>query len=244
MLTPIELDDGTAYLMMLNPTGGLVGGDSLVTHAALEADTRVCLTTPSATRVYRTLGEPAVQETHIQVGEDASLEFLPEHVIPQRDSSLRQLLRVDMGLRSRGIFWDALAAGRVAHGERWNFREVDSRVEISLCGQTVYLPTAPGSARKISTPDDWVSTDGFNYMATLIVVADESDSWQEIVMIMAAELNNVPEVSGGASALAYGGCVVKLLARSASDLLQAQMMLWKRARQAVFGLTPIELRKY
>jgi urease accessory protein UreH len=37
-----------------------------------------------------------------------------------------------MGRGSRGIFGDALAAGRIAHGERWNFHEVDSHIEIAL----------------------------------------------------------------------------------------------------------------
>ena len=122
-LTPLTLADGTAYLMLLNPTGGLVGGDLLTTQIVQEAGTHVCLTTPSATRVYRTAEKPAVQETVIQLGEGASLEYLPDHVIPHRDSALHQSLRVEMGRGSRAIFWDALAAGRVAHGERWNFTE-------------------------------------------------------------------------------------------------------------------------
>jgi hypothetical protein len=62
-LTPVELADGTAYLMLLNPTGGIVGSDFLFTQIIQEPHTRVCLTTPSATRVYRTPGQPAVQET-------------------------------------------------------------------------------------------------------------------------------------------------------------------------------------
>ena len=48
----------------------------------------------------------------------------------------------------------------------------------------------------------------------------------------------MPQVYGGASALASGGCVVKLLARSASDLMRAQTALWGRARQIVFGSPP------
>src|ERR1700733_14760644 len=68
-LTPVELADGTACLMLLNPTGGLVGGDFLCAQIIQEPDPRVCLTTPSATRVYRTLDQAAVQETSIQLGE-------------------------------------------------------------------------------------------------------------------------------------------------------------------------------
>src|SRR6202051_4265479 len=95
-LTPLTLADGAAYLMMLNPTGGVLGGDHLVTEIEQEAETHVCLTTPSATRIYRTLEKPAILETVIRVGEGATLEYFPDHVIPHEGSALRQSLRVEM----------------------------------------------------------------------------------------------------------------------------------------------------
>ena len=242
-LTPAELEDGTAYLMLLNPTGGLVGGDFLLTDISQEADTHVCLTTPSATRVYRTLNQPTVQETRIQIGKGALLEYLPDHVIPYRDSKLQQSLHVDMSRGSRAIFWDALAAGRVSCGERWNFHEVDSRMEIFLRGGAVFLNRtrirpAELDARRLGLAEE------FNYLATLAVVADDFDGWRETLAAMNAGLENMPQIYGGASALASGGCVVKLLARSASDLMSAQTALWGRARQIVFGSPAINLRKY
>ena len=46
--------------MLLNPTGGVLGGDHLVTEIIQEAGRTFALTTPSATRVYRTSQQPAV----------------------------------------------------------------------------------------------------------------------------------------------------------------------------------------
>ena len=212
-LTSGELADGTAYLMLLNPTGGLVGGDCLSTQIVLEAGTRVCLTTPSATRVYRTRDQPAVQDTVIQVREGASFEFLPDHVIPHRDSRLQQSLRVEMGRGSRAIFWDALAAGRVAHGERWNFHEVDSKTSIYVCGWPIFLNRTkirPADA----DPKRLGFAEEFNYLATLAIVADQPNNVKEMVKAMDAVLQNMPQVYGGVSALASGGCVVKLLTRT------------------------------
>jgi urease accessory protein len=242
-LTPIELADGTACLLLLNPTGGLVGGDFLLTQIIQEAGTRVCLTTPSATRVYRARAEAAVQETEIQVGEGATLEYFPDHVIPYRDSKLRQSLRAEMGRGSRAIFWDALAAGRVAHGERWDFDEVDSRMEIFLCGQPVFLNRTRICPAGLD-PERLGFAEGFSYLATLVIVADEWDGWKETVAAMDAEIRKMPQIHGGASALASGGCVVKLLAGSASGLMDAQAALWARARQIVLGSPAIDLRKY
>jgi urease accessory protein len=242
-LAPSELSDGTAYLMLLNPTGGVVGGDFLFTQITQEPGTRVCLTTPSATRVYRTLDRPAIQETMIAVGEDASLEYLPDHVIPHSGSRFYQSLRVEMEPGSRGIFWDALAAGRVARGERWEFHEVDSRLEIYLRGRPVFLNRAR-IRPAIFDPRQLGITDGFDYLATLLVVADKVKDWSDIVAAMNAELAGLPEVRAGVSALATGGCAVKLLAHTASDMTRAQATLWKCARRAILGSDLVDLRKY
>ncbi len=148
-----------------------------------------------------------------------------------------------MEIGSCGIFWDALAAGRVARGERWEFHEVDSRLEIYLRGRPVFLNRAR-IRPAISDPRQLGITEGLDYLATLIVVADKVKDWSDIVAVMNAELAGLPEVRAGVSALAIGGCAVKLLARTASDMTRAQATLWKCARQAVLGSDLVDLRKY
>src|ERR1700733_2901557 len=118
-LTPLTLADGASYLMLLNPTGGVLGGDHLTTEITLEAGTHVCLTTPSATRIYRTADKPAILETVIRLDQGATLEYFPDHVIPHVGSALRQSLRIELLRGSRAIILDSMASGRVAHGERW-----------------------------------------------------------------------------------------------------------------------------
>src|SRR6266849_10301803 len=100
-LTPLTLADGASYLMLLNPTGGVLGGDHLITEIALEAGTHVCLTTPSSTRIYRTAEMPAVLETVIQLGEGATLEYFPDHLIPHTGAALHQSLHIEMARGGR-----------------------------------------------------------------------------------------------------------------------------------------------
>src|SRR5262245_28212945 len=57
VLAPMALDDAALVVSVLNPTGGLVGGDRLVVDVRLGPGAHACLTTPSATKVYRTTGE-------------------------------------------------------------------------------------------------------------------------------------------------------------------------------------------
>ena len=229
--------------MLLNPTGGVLGGDRLVTEVVQEAGTHVCLTTPSATRIYRTNERPAILETVIRLEEGATLEYFPDHVIPHAGSALRQTLRVEMARGSRAMILDSMAAGRVAHGERWKFTEMDSLTEVFASGRPAYINRSrivPAANR----PDRQGWAEEFDYLSSLGLFADGFTRWAEVSAAMNAELEKVPEVRGAAGLLARGGCVVRFLARSAPDMTLANKKLWDAARGLLAGLSPFDHRKY
>jgi urease accessory protein len=242
-LTPLTLADGASYLMLLNPTGGVLGGDHLITDIVQEADTHVCLTTPSATRIYRTSEKPAILETVIHLGESATLEYFPDHVIPHAGSALRQSLRIEMGRSSRAIFLDSMASGRVAHGERWNFTELDSRTEIYASGRPGYINRTkiiPATNR----PDRLGWMEEFDYLSCLGMFAVGFTRWPQVAAAINEELRDLPDVCGAASLVSQGGCVVRFLARSASHLTMANRTLWDAARELLLHLPPLDHRKY
>jgi urease accessory protein len=243
VLAPTRLGDGTLYLMLLNPTGGLVGGDHLLTRIVQGSGTAVCITTPSATRVYRTASYPATHQTLIRVDEEASLEYLPDHVIPHAGSELRQSLRVEMARESRAIIWDALAAGRVARGERWDFRSLDSHTEILLCGRPLFINRTRINP-VYQRPEQLGLMEGFSYVASLAVLADGFRGWETLIASIDTQLERMPQVRSGVTLLASGGCLVRLFTHSAADLTLAQARLWAQARELVLGLAPFDLRKY
>src|SRR3990172_2959566 len=59
VLAPVALEDPAAVVWMLNPTGGLLGGDRLAIDVDAAPRAHAVLTTPSASRVYRAPGGPA-----------------------------------------------------------------------------------------------------------------------------------------------------------------------------------------
>src|SRR6185436_430498 len=73
VMAPLALDDPASVVSILNPTGGLVGGDRLAIDVIVGDGAHACLTTPSATRVYRTAGAMAEQQVRLSVGPGATL---------------------------------------------------------------------------------------------------------------------------------------------------------------------------
>ena len=251
--TATQMEDGSAYLLLLNPTGGILGGDRLLSRIVLDPDTHACLSTPSATRVYRSLGEPSVQETWIEVGAGATLEFLPDHVIPHAESRFRQRLSVELGRGSRAILFDAFAAGRLAHGEAWAFREFDSETRVFCNGAPRYLSRvkitpsrdAPdGIAPSGLSPRSLGIAEGFGYVASLVALSDGIANWQPVCDALRSTLATMPRIRAGASQLGGGGCVARFLTATAGDLVSATSALWAAARRSLLALPPFDLRKY
>ena len=130
---PIYLDEsGSAYTLLVNPSGGLVGGDRLAVRMALGAESHVLVSAPSANRVYRSVSETSAQIVDITVGPRAILEWLPEPTIPFAGSRFRQEIGVKLEPGATLLLWDAIAAGRIARGERWKFTTLENEIKITL----------------------------------------------------------------------------------------------------------------
>jgi len=242
-LEPVDLDgSGDATLMLLNPTGGLLAGDVLDTAVALGRGSRVCLTTLAATRVYRSPGLPAVQRFRALVGEEAVLEYLPDHLIPSPGARLRQTTDVLLASTATLLLIDAWAVGRAARGEAWGFSALDSELSVhDGCGLLLKERCLLDHARR----DGLGFTEGFPYVATFAALAPARGGWGERARALSARFESTP---GGArcavTALGRGGLVARLLAPSAPALYGCVEALWTVCRFELLGRGPLSLRKF
>jgi urease accessory protein len=72
---------GIAHAVLVHPPGGLVGGDRLDIHIDVQAGAHLLVTTPAATRFYRSNAGEAAQVVQATVGEGARLEWLPQETL-------------------------------------------------------------------------------------------------------------------------------------------------------------------
>ena len=237
VLAPLALDDPAAVVSVLNPTGGIVGGDSLEIEVDVAPGAHACLTTPSATKVYRTACAPAVQEVALRLAPGARLEWVPDHTIPFAGAAFRQALAADVPHGATLIVVDAFAAGRVARGEAWRFALLDSMLGIrDASGPLLHdrFILRDGGPRGLGI------TEGRPYFATVIVVADAGlAAFAERV----AGLDGGDDFDVGVGVLPRRGAVVRCLAVAAPALTRAIDAVWTAARRDVLGLPPLALRK-
>ena len=123
--------DGRALtVQVINPTAGLLAGDSLHCAVSVEAGARLNITTPSATRVFTMPEGRAEVRQHLRVARGGRLAFMPSMLVPHRGSRYRQTTRLDVAAGGELFYVETLAPGRVAHGESFEFTEVDFTTEL------------------------------------------------------------------------------------------------------------------
>ncbi|MFT4266463.1 MAG: urease accessory protein UreD [Xenophilus sp.] len=103
--------EGICHNVLVHPPGGLVGGDTLEIRVSAAPGCHGLVTTPGASRFYRTGGEPAIQRTALAVAEGARLEWLPLEALCYSGCRAVNELRLDVAPGGELIGWDVAALG-------------------------------------------------------------------------------------------------------------------------------------
>jgi urease accessory protein len=237
----MDLDGtGASTLFLLNPTGGVLGGDRLETRVDVGAGCQVCLSTPSATRVYRSAGSPSRQHAAVRVGAGARLEYIPDHVIPSPGARFIQSIDLELAPGASAVLCDAWSVGRPARGEAWRFDLLDSSLtardtEGLLFKDRFTLNGARG----------WGGlggTEGMAYVASVLCVAPAHPRLAGLAEAIEEHLASL-EARAGVTPLARGGVLVRVLAPAAPAMHRAIETAWSCCRDWLWGLPPRRLRK-
>jgi urease accessory protein len=120
---------GVCHHVLVHPPGGIVGGDELDIDVQLDAGTHALITTPGATRFYRSAGAVGAQRARLRVGDGARLEWLPLEAIAYRGCQAHNEVRFDLAAGASMIGWDLLALGLPAAGEAFDHGRFEQHIE-------------------------------------------------------------------------------------------------------------------
>lgn len=130
--------DARAEAVLINTGGGVAGGDKLQIEVALEAGAALTITTQSAERIYRSLGDDARITTQLDVAAGADLVFVPQETILFSRARLARTIDADMALDARLLLAEMTVFGRAAMGERVTGGSWRDRWRIRRIGTLVY----------------------------------------------------------------------------------------------------------
>ena len=219
----------TCHIAILHPPGGVAAGDRLYIRASLSEQSRALLTTPGATKWYRSEGSCASQQVHFSLGEDAVLEWLPRENILFDGANISMELNVELTLRARYFGWDILSFGRRASGESWGRGRLNMQTNIRGAGCLLWSEVADIDAQSgfAASP---VGLSGFTVCGTFLVAGCDIDApllreCREVILPAAESRTGITRVPGVLIARYLGG--------STEDAFRWFTNLWTVLRPAL-----------
>jgi urease accessory protein len=163
------------HVAILHPPGGIAAGDSLCVRAALNGGSRVLLTTPGATKWYRSDGPMAGQQVHFCLQDGAVLEWLPRENILFDGCKISMSLDIELSAQSEYFGWEILSFGRRASGEAWHRGSLQMRTSIRRANRMLWSEMANIEANS-GFMKSAVGLSGFTVCGTFLIAGFDVES--------------------------------------------------------------------
>jgi urease accessory protein len=219
--------------IIVHPPGGIAGGDRLDISATVGRDAWAQITSPGAAKWYRAAG-PAYQQLGLKVAAGATLEWLPQETIIFSAAQAELSTSIDLEGDARLFYWDVVALGRPASGERFDLGHFQAQLDIRRDGQLLWheRQRIVGNDGLLDSP---IGLDGQPVFATLLVTG-------EIDSELLEKCRSLPNAVRGDLTQLPGLIVARCLASEALLARGWLIDLWRLLRPALLGREAIPPR--
>jgi urease accessory protein len=122
--------DQICHNVLVHPPGGLVGGDTLDIQVSVGPGAHGLVSTPGATRFYKSGGYPALQQVVAHVADQARLEWLPLEAIAYNDCEATNRAIFHLAPGAELITWDVTALGLPSSDQAFKQGHFQQHIEI------------------------------------------------------------------------------------------------------------------
>ena len=230
--------DAVCHHVLVHPPGGVVGGDELALDMTLAAGSHAVITTPGATRFYRSAGPLAQQSVQATLADGARLEWLPLESIAYPGCAALNRLQFDLVAGAQMIGWDVLALGLPAAGQAFERGHFTQHLE--LPGVWLERGRIDGADRLLR--DSPLGLAGHSVLATLWLASGAALGRLPIeALIDSARAlidTSALAASAGVSAPHARVIVLRALAHQVEPAMALLRAVWAEWRSLQWGLTP------
>ena len=232
-----------AYMYIMSPSGGILQGDRYRMDITLKNDAFFHLTTQGATRLYRMDKNYATQLVNISVGEGCYFEYIPDQIIPYRNSRFYQNVTLNTHDNSTMVYSEILVPGRVGSGESFEYDICYLKTSAkNQNGDLRFIDIALLEPKKRSIKNFGV-LEGFDVVGTVYILT-EKKYIRELSDQTNSMIESLPKIYGGATILPNNsGVMVRLLGPFASDVRNLIYEIVRISRRVILNAKFSAIRK-
>jgi len=233
-----------AYVYIVSPSGGILQGDRYRIDITLDNNTFAHVTTQGATRIYKMEKNYASQIVNIKVGDESYFEYIPDQIIPFRNSRFYQEVELLVHDNATMIYSEMIVPGRVASGEKFEYDLCYIKtIARNHLGKTRFIDVVKLEPKKVNLTVDGIMGN-FNVIGTIYIVTKA-----QYVKNLRYEINKKikefeDKVSGGTSVLPdRQGVITRILGTTAEDVKNLIFEVIGIARNQIIGASFSGMRK-
>jgi urease accessory protein len=232
-----------AYLYIISPSGGVLQGDRYRMDITLSKNALFHLTTQGATRLYRMDKNYATQVVNITVGEGCYFEFIPDQIIPYRNSRFYQKVMLNVHDKATMVYSELLVPGRVASGESFDYDICYLKtIAKNQDGELRFIDIAILEPKKRILKNSGI-LENFDVVGTVYILA-AANHIKELNSLINSMIESYPKVYGGATILPNSsGVMVRLLGPFASDVRDVIIEVARIMRKEILDAPFSRIRK-
>jgi urease accessory protein len=232
-----------AYLYIISPSGGVLQGDRYRMDITLSKNALFHLTTQGATRIYRMDKNYATQVVNITVGEGCYFEFIPDQIIPYRNSRFYQKVMLNVHDKATMVYSELLVPGRVASGESFDYDICYLKtIAKNQDGELRFIDIAILEPKKRILKNSGI-LENFDVVGTVYILAP-ANHIKELNSLINSMIESYPKVYGGATILPNSsGVMVRLLGPFASDVRDVIIEVVRIMRKEILDAPFSRIRK-
>lgn len=232
-----------AYMYIISPSGGILQGDRYRMDITLKNNAYAHITTQGATRIYRMERNYATQVVNINVDDGCYFEFIPDQIIPYRDSRFYQTVNMKVHDNATMLYSEMIVPGRVASGESF---------EYDICYMKASARNQNGILRFVDVAIMEPKKHNLKTLGILgnhdvvgsMYILTKSKYVPQLKDEINSSLKKFTGISAGASVLPHNsGVMVRMLGTIASDLRSAIFEAIRITRKTVLNASFSGIRK-
>ncbi|WP_036191833.1 urease accessory protein UreD [Marinobacterium lacunae] len=240
---PFYPEGGVCHTYLLHPPGGVVGGDSLDIQVHVESGAQALITTPGATKFYRSGGRLATQIQTLSVAKGGMLEWMPQENIFFPDANARIETHIALEPGAAFIGWDIQCLGRPVNDEPFDIGSMASATHISIDGELVLIDQLRTEGRALL--DAAAGLRGYPMQASLFIVPGEACrvSLTDLLEHIRESISSVDSIALEVGATQVDGVlVVRVLGQRTESILRLFTAIWRRVRPEICALDAVPPR--
>ncbi len=231
--------DAHCQAVILHPPGGIAGGDRLDIAVRAGPETELLLTTPGATRWYKSDGRGAAQDVLLRADAGAVVEWMPLETIVFDRAVATSTVRVDLAGDACAAGWEIVAFGRGAAGERFTEGRFRQSIELRRDGRLLWAEygEVSGGDPLFGSPVGYAecTTSGLLWIAGPVNPRVGERGERAVPPVR-------PGMLAGITALPDGIMLARCLGHSTEQLRQWLIEVWENCRPDYAGRAAIAPR--